>query len=60
MKLETLKFIEENSDWKDTLTQPPYSLTIKEDDEYYLLKYNQIESDFSQRIVKECRGLILL
>lgn len=59
MKLETLKFIEENSDWKDALTQPPYSLTIKEDDEYYLLKYNQIESDFSQRIVKECRGLII-
>lgn len=59
MKLETLKFIEENSDWKNILTQPPYSLTIKEDDDYYLLKYNQIESDFSQRIVKECRGLIL-
>lgn len=59
MKLETLKFIEENSDWKNILTQPPYSLTIKENDDYYLLKYNQIESDFSQRIVKECRGLIL-
>ena len=29
MELETLKFIEENSDWKNILTQPPYSLTIK-------------------------------
>ena len=65
MELETLKFIEENSDWKNILTQPPYSLTIKEDDDYYLLKYNQeagsklkerLTSDYPLYYVVNCEG----
>ena len=59
MELKTVKFIKENNNWKEILSAPPYSLTIKEDKEYYLLKYNQLESDFSIDIVKECRGLII-
>lgn len=59
MELETIKFIKENNNWKELLQQAPYCLTIKEDEHYYLLKYNQFESDFTNEIVKECRGLII-
>lgn len=45
--------------WKSLLTKEPYNLIINEDDDYMLFKYNQIESDFNQPLVKECRGLIL-
>ena len=58
--LKTIEFIKEHqSNWKELLTKKPYCLTIKEDDNYALLKYSQIESDFNEIIVKECRGLII-
>ncbi len=59
MELETIKFIKEHSNWKDLLTTSPYRLFIVEDEYYYLLKYNMEESDFTNSIVKECRGLII-
>ncbi len=58
--LETVKLMRNNPDnWKDILTQSPYNLALSEDDDYVLLKYNQIASDFSQEICNECRGLIV-
>ena len=57
--MELLNFINENINWKDKLSKPPYSLIIKEEDDFTLLKYNQLESDFNQEIVRECRGIIL-
>lgn len=58
--LKTIEFINEHKEnWKELLSQPPYSIIIKEDDYYYLLKYNQIESDFNEPICRECRGLII-
>lgn len=45
--------------WQDDLTKPPYNLTIKKDDRYVLLKYNQITSDFSRPIVRGARGVII-
>lgn len=42
-----------------TLAGPPWNLFIKEEGNLVLLKYNQLESDFSEPICKECRGLIL-
>lgn len=59
LQLHILDFIKNNADWKELLTNPPYCIKIKEDDDYYLLKYSQTDSDFSSDIVKECRGLIL-
>lgn len=44
---------------KALFSAPPYSLLVKDDGPYYLLKYNQIESDMSQEVVRECRGIIL-
>lgn len=47
------------TDWREVLTSEPYNLSIKEDDDYILFKYNQITSDFSLPVVQEARGIIL-
>lgn len=57
--LNVIKFIKDNKDWEKILSEKPYSLIIKKESPYILLKYNQIESDFSNIIVQECRGLII-
>lgn len=44
---------------KEVLTQEPYCLHINEHLNYFLLKYNQIQSDFNIPLVRECRGIIL-
>ena len=60
MKLQLLNFIKQNKEnWKEVLQKPPYSLIVKESDDYVLLKYNQLESDLSNSIVQECRGVSL-
>lgn len=57
--LETVKFIRENKDWREKLKQAPYCISINEDENYALLKYSQIDSDFNEIICRECRGLII-
>ena len=55
-----LDFINNNKkDWKEILSKETYSIKIKKDEDYYLLKYNQLTSDFSIDIVRECRGCII-
>lgn len=58
-ELELERFIQSHANWRELLQQPPYNITIKDDGKYTLLKYNQITSDFSNQIVRECRGIIL-
>lgn len=62
-KLHIQKFIEEHSDWENIIQEKPYCISINKDTMFgrnlALLKYNQIESDFKNPIVQECRGLIL-
>lgn len=58
--LEVIKFIKQHiEDWRELLSGDPYYINIKEDDNYVLLKYSQIDSDFNEIICRECRGLIL-
>ena len=52
------KFIRENKNWKDLIQEFPYYISIVDDEKYFLLKYQQIKSDFNNDIVKECRGII--
>lgn len=60
MNLETINLIQANpTSWRDVLRDPPYCLDIKEDEDFVLLKYNQVKSDFHLQICKECRGLII-
>ena len=42
MELQLLNFIKQNKEnWKEILQKPPYSLIIKEDDDYILLRLDQ-------------------
>ena len=52
------KFISENKDWKEILSNEPYNLKISCDGEYVLLKYDMRTADFSSPIVRESRGII--
>lgn len=58
MKLSLLDFIEKNYDWEEKLSQKPYCLTIKRDGGYILFMYSQIDSDMSNPVVQEARGII--
>lgn len=63
MKLKLIDFINEHSDWEALLSQAPYCLNISRDQKFgrnlIMFKYSQQDSDFSNDIVKECRGIIL-
>ena len=52
-------FIKKNEDWKEKLSNPPYSLIIKEKGNLVLFKYTQGVSDFNEPICNEARGVIL-
>lgn len=58
MELTLQRFMQEHNNWKEILQSPPYSLNIKEDNGYVLLKYDQVNSDFAQPLVQEARGII--
>jgi hypothetical protein len=62
-KLRIQWFIEQNPDWERILREKPYCLNITRDRMFgrnlIMFKYNQIESDFMNPLVRECRGLIL-
>lgn len=62
-KLAVQQFIEQHSDWEKLLQWKPYCMTISRDKMFgrnlVMLKYSQIDSDFKNEIVRECRGLIL-
>lgn len=48
--------------WEEALTQEPYNLKIKRDEAFphlISLSYDMINSDFSEPIVKEARGIII-
>jgi len=57
--MKLIDFINEYDDWQERLAEPPYCVKVSQDGEYFLLKYNQIESDFNEPIVQECRGCIV-
>ena len=58
LNMNVLDFINAHDNWEELLTQPPYCITVKRDGQYILFKYNQLNSDFSESIVRECRGSI--
>lgn len=59
MKSLICKFIKENANWRELLSAEPYCLKIKEEGNYVLFKYNQLDSDFYNPIVREARGIII-
>ena len=59
--IKLLRIIENKSfsEIKNVLEGPPYNCNVSEDGNYYLIKYNQIRSDFSNKAVCQARGIIL-
>jgi hypothetical protein len=54
------EFIKQNPhDWEGQLKSAPYEITIKHEDGFVIFNYNLYNSDLSNLIVKECRGVIL-
>lgn len=58
-QLNIQKFIKEHNDWFELLQQEPYCIKIKHENNLYNFNYSQLDSDFNNEIVRECRGLIL-
>ena len=56
--LELEKFLKENNNWEELLTNEPYNLKVKRDGNYVMLSYDQIRSDFSSVLVQQARGII--
>ena len=61
--LKVLEFIQAHrNDWEELLSQEPYFLKVSRDNVFnhrlVMLKYNQLDSDFHEEIVRESRGLI--
>ena len=55
-----IEFIRENKDnWRELLSQEPYNLKFNECEKFTLIRYSQLESDFSNPIVQENRGCII-
>lgn len=52
-------FIQTHPNWENILTEPPYCIKIKRDGGYVMFSYNQLFSDFTNELVRECRGVIL-
>lgn len=57
--LEVVKYIKSHPNWREELSNSPYNLKIVQEGRYIHLKYDQINSIFKEKIVQECRGLIL-
>ena len=57
--LKVQEFILNNPNWEKEIQSKPYFIKVGRNENYVLLKYNQIDSDFSEDMVRECRGLIL-
>lgn len=63
--LKVLEYIKTTKNWRRRLSEKPYFLDIKENEDYILLKYKvpyDVElrlNYFDNEIVRECRGLII-
>jgi hypothetical protein len=52
-------FIHNNPNWRELITRPPYCIKVSEKGNLICFKYSQIDSDFNEPLVRECRGIIL-
>ena len=56
--MDILKFMNAFDDWEDRIQKPPYCVTVKHDGDLVLLKYQQLNSDMSIKLVQQSRGSI--
>ena len=51
-------FCDTHYNWEEMLSKEPYNLKIKKEDGFVIFNYNQLSSDFNNKIVREARGII--
>lgn len=57
--MKILDFLNEHiNDYAEVLAQEPYCVTTKTNGKYILFSYSQLNSDFTNPIVRQCRGSI--
>lgn len=52
-------YMNSHSNWREKFAAAPYFIKVKEEGDYILLQYSQLESDFSNEMVQQARGIIL-
>lgn len=52
-------FIREKENWRELISEKPYCIKVTEKEDLVCFKYSQIDSDFNEPLVRECRGIIL-
>lgn len=52
------EFCATHTNWEELLAAEPYNILIKKEDGFVIFNYNQLSSDFSNKIVCEARGII--
>jgi len=58
--MELMKFLNSHpQDWRSLLAADPYRLEIRQDGDYFILKYNMLMSNFNLKVVREARGAIV-
>ena len=61
--LKIQQFIKDHVAWETLLSEKPYCIQVSRDTilghKLIMFKYSQIDSDFNNPVVRECRGLIL-
>lgn len=59
-ELDIIQFCKTHPDWEGLLQKAPYYLSIKKQGDLVLLRYDIVKgSDFSLKLVRECRGIII-
>ena len=56
--MKLVKFMNAHENWIELLSNAPYFIKVRKSGPYYLLKYDMLESDFSEPMVQEARGSI--
>lgn len=62
--MKLVDFMNNEPNWRKILAEPPYCIKVSDQSSedgarvYTVLKYNQLESDFNEELVREARGSI--
>ncbi len=52
------EFCATHENWEELIVQEPYHILVKRKDGFVIFNYRQLDSDFNNEIVRECRGII--
>ncbi len=57
--MQLTDYIKTNENWEEALKEKPYCISVKRKGQLAIFTYSQIDSDFYNPLVRECRGIVL-